>query len=266
MAGQVVIYCSVPLALLIGVATLIVSRKDAYEGSLIKGVLMSTIIGVAYSYIIARFVLNVPAFVVVIFLCWIPSSISGTLAAFSKKHLSTAAGLTILCLSTIVLMRPIFNTVAHNQQLTVAFLTPVQVSTAQLEARPETLGFANDEEVQAEKNEVLSRVRSFGYTDGFRVLSITRQGEGSKSLAVVVVRAAIEKEVLLPVPDSTTVVYVQQSNDWEKKPTQIPVLERGIKLRPPGNIERSRGFFDIPRATGLGYAGEIRQRPDVPSH
>jgi len=71
--------------------------------------------------------------------------------------------------------------------------------------------------------------------EAFRVLSITRRGKGRKSLAIVVVRAPITREVLLPVPDKSAVLYIQQAENWQKKPAEASVLQRGISMEPPGS-------------------------------
>jgi hypothetical protein len=83
-------------------------------------------------------------------------------------------GIVTLCLATILLTEPVFNAFADNQQMTVGFITPSEISTTQLEVNPETFGFANSEEIQTAKNEVLERIRALGYNEAFRVLSITR--------------------------------------------------------------------------------------------
>jgi len=136
---------------------------------------------------------------------------------------------------------------------------------------PETLGFGNSEEIQTARNEVLERVRALGYTEAFRVLSITRWGKGRKSLAILVVRAPITKEVVLPVPDKSTVVYIQQPANWEKKPREVSVLHRGITMEPPGTADKSMGFeslgyFRILDARGFGVMGRIIARAPVQPH
>jgi hypothetical protein len=253
-----IIYGSVPFALLLGVAAVVQPpRKVDQQGRPIVAALVGAVLGFCYTLIVARFSLVIPAFIVLMFSCWVPSGISAMVAATSGKHLSVALGIAILCLAAISLTEPIFNAFAHNQQLTVALIGPSEMPTTQLEAYPETLGFDNGDEIQSAKNEVLERVRALGYTNPFHVLSITRRGKGRKSLAILVVRAPITNEVVLPVPDNSTVVYIQQSENWEKKPTAVPVLHRGIALEPPGTTDESLGYFGIPDAQGVSLMGRI---------
>jgi hypothetical protein len=179
-------------------------------------------------------------------------------ATNSRKHWLTATGIGLLCLTTIILMEPVFNAAAHNQQLTVALITPSEVTASGMEAQPETLGFNGDEEIKTAKNEVLEYMRTQGYRESFHVMSITRRGKGKKSLAILLLRAPITNEATLPVPDGTDVVYVQGPQNWERIPQQIPMLRRGITVLPPDHIERCLGFFRIPDARGIDLMGVIR--------
>jgi hypothetical protein len=168
-------------------------------------------------------------------------------------------------MAAIFLPEPLFNAVTHNQQLTVAFVTPTEMSTAQFEVSPDGVGFCHENERQIARNEVLQRVRTLGYIETFRVLSITRWGKGSKSLAILIVRAPITKKVTLPVPDKGTVVYDQHSENWDKKPMGAPVLHRGITMRPPGTADESLGYFEIPDAQGMSLMGTIISKTPVQS-
>jgi hypothetical protein len=251
-----IIYGSVPFALLVGLAAVVQPRRKAVQqGGTILALLEGAALGSLYALIADRYALGGPAFLVLMLSCWVPGAISAMLATASRgkqRWVMTA----ILCLAAIVLPEPTFNAVTHNQRLTVAFLTPSELSTAELEANPETLGFEGHDEIEAAKNEVLERIRALGYTETFRMLSITRQGKGRESLGIVVVRAPVTKEVVLPVPDNSTVVYVQQSDTWQKNPPQIAVLHRGITMRPPDT-------FEIPDAQGVSLVGRIGAKAPV---
>lgn len=195
------------------------------------------------------------------------------LAAAFGKRLSVIVGIAVLCLSSIFLAKPIFNVLAHNQRLTVAIVTPSDPSTAQLEPNPEEMGFETDEELQTAKNTIFERLRALGYKEDFRALSITRDGEGKNSLAIIVVRTPVTKKAVLPEPDRSTVVYVQRFENWEKNPTHIPVLRRSIEMRPwpPGLQGESvaystLGYFVIPNASGSGLIGRVIARRPVQPH
>lgn len=264
-------YRSVPFALLVGLAAAVQPRslRDRW-GGLLVAILLGSILGFLYTFFVIGFSLAAAAFVALALSCWVPGGISAMVAAAFGKRLSVVAGIAVLCLSSIFLAKPIFNVLAHNQRLTVAVVTPSDPSTAQLEANPADIGFETDEELQTAKNEIFERLRAFGYKEDFRALSITRDGEGKSSLAIIVVRAPVTKEVVLPEPDRSTVVYVQQFENWEKKPAHFPVLRRGIEMRPwpPGPEGESvasstLGYFVIPNASGSGLIGRVIARRPV---
>ncbi len=256
---RLIIYYSGPFALLLGVAGATQSRRSVDQrGSLLIAVLAGTALGFVYSYFVARFSLVAPTFFVVLMLsCWVPGGISAMLVATIGKRLSVVTGIAALCLSAIFLTEPVFNAFTHNQQLTVAFVTPSDASTAQLAAYPETVGFHTSAEIQTAKNEVFERIRALGYKEDFRVLSLSKQGKGKNSLAILVVRIPVTKEIALPEPDRSTVVYVQESEIWDKKPPEAPTLRRSIEITPLGPTDDGLALFDIPDASGISLVGRI---------
>jgi len=259
MGVPLLLYLSVPFAILLGLAAVVLPRRGiGQKSSPMVAILVGTGLGILYAYFVARFVLNLPGFVALTLSCWVPSGLSAMAATNSRKHRLTAAGIGLACLTTIILMEPAFNAAAHNQQVTVALITPSEVSASGLEAHPETLGFNGDEEIKTAKNEVLEYMRTHGFREPYRVMSITRRGKGKKSLAILLLKAPITLESVLPVPDGTDVVYVQGPQNWERVPAQIPVLHRGITVLPPDHIEGCLGFFRIPDARGIELMGVMR--------
>jgi hypothetical protein len=191
-----IILASIPFALLLGVAAIArPGRKGEQLGSAIDAVLVGTGLGFFYSFFAARHAPGTVALFVLMLSCWVPSGISAMVAtALSKRHGALIAA-AALCVVAVVLPEPIFNAVTHNQRLTVAFIAPSELSTARLEAYPEAIGFESDDEIRTAKSDVLEHMRALGYGEPFRVLSITRAGKGSKSLATIVVRAPCTTKV-----------------------------------------------------------------------
>ncbi len=257
-----IIYGSVPLAFLLGIAAVMQPKHEpGQKRTLIIAVLLGAFLAFAYTVLLGLYGLATTAFVVLMLSCWVPGGVSAMAVTARAKQLPVVAGVTVLCIAAIVLPEPAFNLVTHNQQLTVAIITPSEMSTAELEARPEHVGFHGDDEIRAAKNEVLERIRSLGNTQAFRVLSITREGKGRRSLAVIIIRAPITKEVVLPLPDLSTVVYAQRSDGWEKEPTNAPVLHRDVTNRPPVDAaDRRLGYFAIHDAQGVSLIGRITEK------
>lgn len=263
---RTIIYYSCPFALLLGAAAAAQPRRSTVQkSSLFIAVLAGTVLGFAGTYCGYRFTLPIHRWAFLMLSCWVPGGISAMLVGAFGKRLSIVTGIACLCLAAIFLHEPIFRAYAHNQELTVAFITPADASTAQLAAKPEPFGFATDAEMQTAKNDVFQHLRALGYSEEFRVLSLTRYGKGKKGLAIVVMRTRINKDVVLPEPDGSTVVYVQQSDNWEKKPPEAPTLRRGIDIMAPSQTDDEIGFFTIWYAPGLGLSGTIRGKiPDPP--
>jgi hypothetical protein len=238
-------------------------RDPEQRRAAIISVLVGAVLGLIYTFIVARYALfALPAFIVLMLSCWVPGGVSVMVVVGRAKQPSVLIGVATLCLVAVALPEPIFNVLNHNQQLTVAFVASCDTSTAPLEAHPESVGFDSDDEVQAAKTKVLEHVRNLGHTGTFRVLSITRAGKGRKSLAVIIVRAPITKEVVLPVPDGSMVLYTQGPDNWEKSPANAAVLHRVITIGPyrPTNGSMAFGsvaYFDVPDAQGVSLIGRI---------
>jgi hypothetical protein len=256
---RLIIYFSVPFALLLGVAAAALPKQlVGQRGSPITAVAVGVLLAVSYTYIAARFyVLALIPFVVLMLSCWIPSAISAMLVTVAGRRFSMGAGVAALCLSAVLLPGPAYDAVTHNQQLTVAFITPSGTSTAQLAADPEIVGFDTNQEIQAITNEVLERVRALGLEGDFRVLSLTRRGRGKNSLAIIVIQDPVNGEAFLPEPDGSTIVYIQESKNWTKQPSKVPTLRRGIELRPPRSTNGALAYFSIPDASGVSLEGRI---------
>ncbi len=255
---RTIVYYSCPFALLLGAAAAAQPRRSTVQkGSLLVAVLMGTVLGFASTYYVWRFSLPIHRWAFLMLSCWVPSGVSAMLVAAFGKRLSVVTGIAVLCLSAVFLHEPIFNAYAPNQLLIVAFITPVDASTAQLAAHPETRGFVTAAETQTAKDEVIQHIRALGYGGEFRVLSLTKQGEGKRALAIVVVRTRVKQDVVLPEPHGSTVVYVQQSDKWEKKPPEVPTLRSGIKIMAPSETDDSLAYFTIWYVPGFGLQGRI---------
>jgi hypothetical protein len=259
-----IILASIPFALLVGVAAIArPGREGERQGSAIVAVLVGAGLGLFYSFFVARHAPGTVALFVLMLSCWVPSGISAMVASALSKQRGALITTAVLCVVAVVLPEPIFNAVTHNQRLTVAFIVPSELSTARLEAYPEAVGFGSDDEVSTAKSDVLEHMRALGYGEAFRVLSITRAGKGSKSLAVIVVQAPFTTKVTLPVPNGTVVVYVPGSGGWEKNPREARLLRRSISLMPAGGEDGSLGYFEIPNAQGISLEGRIGVEPLV---
>ncbi|MGC2331061.1 MAG: hypothetical protein WA581_06390 [Candidatus Acidiferrales bacterium] len=260
---RLLIRFSVPFALLLGVAAAALPKQFVGQrGSPLAAVAVGALLAFSYTYIVTRFyMLGVIPFVVLMLSCWISSAISAMLITIMGRRFGAGVGVAALCLSAIFLTGPTYNAVTHNQQLTVAFITPSGPSTAQLAAQPDTLGFDTTAEIQAVTNELFEHIHALGLNGEFRVLSLSRRGRGKNSLAIVVIHGPVKEKAFLPEPDASTIAYVQESKDWTKIPSQVPTLRRGIEiLPPPTDASDALATFLIPDASGVSLGLEIYEK------
>ncbi|HEV2730438.1 MAG TPA: hypothetical protein VGV15_10440, partial [Terriglobales bacterium] len=216
------------------------------------------ILGFFYTYALFRFV--VPGFLAILIQtlsCWVAGGISAMLAltvtGLSRKILSIASA----CLLAILLPKPIFDALAHNQQLTVAFVA--RPADGEDRAHLRVVGI-DAKEVNAVRAQILKDVSTIVLDNDFRIVHLSRQGEGRESLAIVIVRSPVEKRTSLPEPDASTVIYVQQSKEWIKHPSDARTLRRNIEIWPSSEGTES-ALFSIPSASGVSLLGAIPKTP-----
>ena len=160
----------------------------------------------------------------------------------------------VICFLAVVVPAPAFNRLAHNQELTVAFVVPAALNNAS--AYPKEIGFDSQSEVESTTSHVLQLIRASGMPREYRVVHLSRQGKGKNSLAVILVNASATNRTLLPEPDTAEVIYVQQPEGSAKKPADAPTLGRSIEIS--GHGERNDWSFAIPAASRIRLMGGIR--------
>jgi hypothetical protein len=256
-----VIRWSCGFAVLLGTAaaalpTFLTRRKSGLAVAIFSG----SVLGLASCYVLWRFSLPIHRWAFLTLSCWLPAGVSAMLVVAFGKRASVIVGIVVFAVCAVLLHEPVYNAYVHYQQLTVAFVTPIDASTSQLEANPEKLGFLTEQEMDAATNEVMQRLRELGYGEKFRVLSLTRQDKGQNALAIVVIRFRVREDVVLPEPKASTVVYIQQSDKWEKEPSETPTLLRGIELEAASLPDETLTYFTIRYEPTLGLEGRIRRR------
>jgi hypothetical protein len=252
-----IIYLGVPFALLLGVAAAARSgptRLGRHPTS--KAVVAGAVLGLLYIFLLFRYLAGGFLGIVVQALSgWIAGGVSAMLAVTITNRSRMVLGIAGVCLLAIFLPKPVFNTFTHNQQLTVVFIT--RSSGEEGMPSPRAINFAGDAEAQAVGKEALEHVRALGLGGDFRVVHLSRQGEGRQSLAIVVVQSPVEGRALLAEPNGSTVIYVQQPGRWTKYPSDARTLRRSIEIWPAGNRKDALAYFSIPGASGISLDGRI---------
>jgi hypothetical protein len=256
-----VIYLGVPFAVLLGLAAVTppiaaTVRSHATPSAVPVG----SVLGLLYTILVFGFVARAPLGVLVQALsCWVAAGICGMLVLATSGRSRKVLAIVGVCLVAIFVPKPVFNTLTHNQRLTVVFILPSWEKEGA--ARPNAVSFASDAEARAAGNEAIERVHAVGLGGDFRVAYLSRQGEGKQSLAIIVMMRPVEGPTALAEPNGSTIVYVQRPGAWSKYPPDAPTLRRAIEIWSAGTRNDVLAYFSIPDATGVSVNGRIAREP-----
>jgi len=260
---------SFPFAVIVGIVAGVISYRRPHDQSALLAAAIGAALGCLYWYLSERvFALRFTDrwqwgflsldYELQALSCWVAAGASAMMVAFSRRTktmLSTAA---ILCLSAALLPAPVFNSLTDNQELTVAFVTPMTLG-ADAAARPEAaIDGSKQFDPTPETAHVLEKLRVSGIQGEYRVTNLCRVGTGKKSLQIIVVSAPVQGRELLPEPRSAEVIYVRKPNGWQRIPSEAPVLSRSVEIWEPGTSDDSLATFGIPDASRISLVGRVR--------
>lgn len=241
-------YLTVPFAVLLGLAAALWPRGWQAR----PAVLVGSVLGLLYTLLVNRFISpGFRALIVQEFSCWVAGGICAVLVVAIGIRWRAAIAIVGICLLAILLPKPLFNTLVHNQQLTVAFVTPSLANAGNAVPRVRYFGDTAKMDVQAIGKHILERIRAAGLGGDFRVAQLWRLGEGQPSLAIFVVQAPVIAREFFGEPDAATALYVQGSGGWTRHPAGVKTLARGIEILPPVDPAEALGAFSIADADGM---------------
>jgi hypothetical protein len=166
----------------------------------------------------------------------------------SRKALLTVA---VLVIVAAIAPGSVFNFITHNQELTIAVVTPLSTAAPISPEVGERIDISHID-VGRVTSHVLHSLSEAGVTGKYQVFGVYRQGHGKQVLAIIVFNQPVVTEIDLHEPRGADVIYVQESDGWRKIPSQVPTLDRSISLRPPiGGDEFA--FLMIHDADGEGH-------------
>lgn len=157
----------------------------------------------------------------------------------------------LLVIAGILIPGPVFDLVTHNQELTVAVVTPQ--NHGQRSPEVEEAGPVRTIDASAVSNRVMQLLRNAGIDRNYQVAQLYRQGHGKQVLAVVVIGGLVTKSAHLPEPRGTDVIYLQELGGWKRIPSAVPTLDRDIYISPDPD-GRSCHQIDFTEASGGGRA------------
>lgn len=140
------------------------------------------------------------------------------LLSITSRGRTVLVSVAILLVVAVLVPGPAFDAITHNQELTVAIVTP-QYPTAAT-TRPEVMAdvYSTSVNVGNVSSQILQSLRDAGMTGNYQVADLCRQGHGKQVLVIIVVNQPIVSQVELHVPSGANVIYVQQPDGWKKTP------------------------------------------------
>ena len=163
------------------------------------------------------------------------------------RNVSLTAALLIL--GGILIPGPVFNLVTHNQELTIAVVTPQSHGPRSSEVTE--LGPVRSIDATAVSSRVGQLLRNAGIDGNYQVAQLYRQGHGKQVLAIIAIGGLITKAANLPEPHGVDVIYLQETGGWKRIPSQVPTLDRGIYIYPDQD-GRSCHLISFTDASGVG--------------
>jgi hypothetical protein len=185
------------------------------------------------------------------------STIAGTCAmllSITSRDRTVLTTVALLVLLAALVPGPIFDLLVHNQELTVAIVTPKDGVNSPSAPEVSAEVYATPMNVGAETTRVLQLLRGNGVSGDFHVADLHRLGHGKQVLVVIVIKQPILSRIELAEPNGANLIYVQQHDGWMEVPLQVPRLDRIISLEPAGED----GIADITINGAWGRSGGFR--------
>ena len=154
----------------------------------------------------------------------------------------------LLLIGGILIPGPVFDLVTHNQEFTVAVVTPQNHGPHPPEV--EEAGPVRSVDASAVSSHVMQLLRDAGINGNYQVAQLYRQGHGKRVLAVIVIGGFVTEAAHLPEPRGTDVIYLQEPGGWKRIPSQVPTLDRDIYITPRDRDGRT--YLEFTDASGLG--------------
>jgi hypothetical protein len=163
----------------------------------------------------------------------------------------------LLVLIGILIPGPVFDLVTHNQELTIAVVTPQSNGPH----TPEVDEFGpvpvRPVDASAVSSRVVQLLRDAGIDGNYQVTQLYRVGHGKQVLAIIVIGGGrITAAADLPEPHGADVIYLQEPGGWKRIPSQVPTLNRGIYIYPDED-GRSCHLIEFTDANGFGRSASV---------
>ena len=107
------------------------------------------------------------------------------------------------------------------------------------------------------KVDEINLLKQAGFTGQFEIRGSSGLGkECHSSKAIFIMQKLLDAPIELPLPDQTTIIYIQKENGWQKLPENARTLDRMIKFEPdPDDAKLIDDFSEL--ETGGKEGGSI---------
>jgi len=116
-------------------------------------------------------------------------------------------------------------------------------------------------DVASVTSHVLGLLRDEGIAGHYQVSNLWRDGHGKQALAIMVFNQPVVCRVELQQPRGSDVIYLQQPDGWKKIPSQVPTVDRPLRVDPPLS-EDEFGFLHVIGVGGFGTIFVIHKTTD----
>ena len=165
-------------------------------------------------------------------LCGIAAGTCAMLLSITARSRPAILSAVIFVVVVVLVPAPIYDLMTHNQELTVAVLTPYSSTAATKGPDVTSEVYSTPLDVSSVTDQVLALLRAGGSKEQYRVSTLYRFGHGKQVLAVIVLNRPVVSKVELQQPLGGDVTYMQQPNGWKKIPPERPTLVRSLSLKP----------------------------------
>ena len=169
--------------------------------------------------------------------CGVAAGTCALLLSITTRSRLVIVAAVIIVLTAALVPAPTYDHITHNQELTVAIVTPCSADATTNKPNVVADVYSTPVDVDGVTNRVLGLLRDEGIRGPYLMSDLYRGGHGKQVLAVIVLNQRIVSKVQLQEPRGGDVVYLQQPTGWKKIPPQMPTLERSLSLEPPVNAD-----------------------------
>lgn len=189
----------------------------------------------------------------------VPGTCAMLLAVTARSRRVIATVVTLI-LTALLVPAPAFDFITHNQELTVAVVIPYSAGGGN-GPRVSSNYRSTPVDIASVTSHVLGLLRDEGIAGHYRVSILWRDGRGKQALAIIVFKQPVMCRVELRQPRGSEVIYLQQPDGWKKIPSQVPTVNRLLRVDPPLS-EDEFGFLHVIGVGGFGTIFPIRKTPD----